>query len=290
MSKTRGAGVHAGEETSTHVPPTPPPRAHYLSAAESAERLGITVRHFKKRIAQSPIEGVILDGAGASARKLYPESAIDELLIESAEEETQSAIASIMKHAALVQVEINKSATPLLQSVQLAIDAGVSALQGTDPRTQALIEENKRLREHAAELEKNALGFWELMREMHDTHTAEMKAAAVRERDRILENSRHEGLSRAFEMALPGLIHRVAPSRETEKSILAKVIEVLPAPVREQIMPALLGNIPPELAASLHALIQDALEDEAKRQEKKAAATKPASEAPAPTTADGSPS
>lgn len=239
-----------------------PPPDGYVTRAMAAERLNISVRHFKRLEQESPIPGTVTDGEGPTARKLYPENEIDDLLVEGADEELRGAISALVKQAAQAATEVHKSA-------QLAINAGVAALQGTDARTLSLIEELDRMRKHCGTLEKNALAFWELMRSMQDAHVAEMRAAAIRERERILEGVRHDGVGRALEMALPGIIHRFAPSKMTEKSILAQTIQALPDAVKEHVMPIILGNVPPELAASLHSLMQESLQDEAKRQEEK---------------------
>lgn len=149
-------------------------------------------------------------------------------------------------------------------SAAVALKSAAEAIQGTDARTLGMLEELKRMREHTEALEAKYLTFWELMQQMHETHIAELRAAAARERDRMLENGRRELLSKSFELAWPGVVHRMFPSGKTEQTILGQVLKHMKPDTRDRVLPLLLGDLPSELAASAYALLQGAIEEQAK--------------------------
>ena len=210
---------------------------------------------------ESPIEGVRTEGDGPTARRMYPVAAIEELGVEDADEEQKNAISLMIRETARAATEIHRSA-------KVAIDAGVAALEGSDPRTVALLEELERMRKHVRTLESKSLLVWELLHSMHEARIAEQKAAAAREADGIMSVKRQELMADSFRLAWPGILHRLAPSKATEKSIIASAFAHMNETARAQLM-GIVAGLPPAIQQSVGALLGEALEDEAKRVQEK---------------------
>jgi DNA-binding transcriptional MerR regulator len=244
---------------------SPAPEGFY-TRKEAAKACGVSFTTFRRWEKENEIEGVKIEGDGPNARRLYPIKEIEELEFEDAQEERDAIITSMIKETA-------KAATEIHRSSKLAIDAAVQALQGTDPRTVALFEELNRLREHTRTLEEKGLLVWDLLHKMHEARIAELEAIARRERDQIVSTGRQDMMIDSFRMAWPGIVHRLLPSKETEKPIIASVFAHLSESNRAKLM-AMIGELPTELQASAGALIGDALEEEAKRREAKVEAEK----------------
>jgi hypothetical protein len=234
-----------------------------LTRQEAAEKLGVSVRTFKRHEKENPFdEGQSwTEGKGPSARRMYDPAAIDSVLLEEGAEEQQSALAALMRETSRASVEIHKSAA-------IAIKAGVDAIQGTDPRTKILVRQLKRASRHNANLERTQVAMWQTMHALQETYAAQIVADAKSRAGDILSQKRTSFMIESLRDAWPGLLHKIVPSTQTGQSILSRVMQRVSPEWRAKLA-GLVAELPPELAASVYALVQEATEQAAKEAEKR---------------------
>lgn len=251
----RHKGPEKNDRKDTPSSQKPAPEG-YCTRAEAADRCGVSVRTFQRWESENEVEGWKYEGEGPTARRIYPIAAIDRLIIEEAADEERSLMHSMIRESARSQKETAVSGA-------VALKAGADAIQGV---LAAVLEENKRLREDNARHESEKLAVWELVGSIHEARHAELNAAALRERERIRGTEREDMMIEAFRMAYPGILHRLAPSKETEKAIIGMAFAHMDPESRADLM-RIVSKLPQELQSSVAALVGDAIEQEAARKE-----------------------
>jgi len=232
-----------------------------LTRQEAAERLGVSVRTFKRHEKENPFdEGASwTEGKGPTARRMYDPEAIDAILLEEGAEEQQSALSALMRETARASVEIHKSAA-------IAIKAGVEAVQGTDARTKILVRQLKRASRHNANLERTQVAMWSTMHELRELYATRIIEDAKEQAAKVLSDKRTAFMVETFGMAWPGLVHRFVPSMATTQNILAQVLRRAPPAWREELQAVVLkAPLPPELMSSVFALFEQASEEAARQ-------------------------
>lgn len=211
---------------------SPPPG--FLSALDAAERLGISLRHFKKRVAASPIDGAIAHGP--SAKKYYPEGAIEDLIIEGADEEQQAAVAALMKQTAV-------SAREVFEAGNKALAAGVAAVAGVVP---FLLTELERQGKALKDAQTDTLEALKLTRDLI-IEQAKLEAERVKqEADQTLQIDRNktmlEGvrtLAPVAKAAIARSLHMPELVRDAEGETVSKLVNSLDEKTRDELLEAL---------------------------------------------------
>ena len=221
-----------------------------LTRKEAAERLGVSEKTFKRHEKENPIEGVWTEGNGPSARRMYPVEAIDQLLLEEQEESAADGVAAMMREAARSQAEINRSSA-------VATDAAVRVLSGLVPFVQEFGVQLKSAVTRADRAEAARLEAWSLLDEVQHLRGEELIADAKKQAAEILSRERTRWMVESFRDAWPGILHRIVPSKTTERSILARALRRMSDELKQRLA-ALMFELPPEVRTSVGALFDEA--------------------------------
>lgn len=142
----------------------------YLTTSEACERLGMTTRNFRllrKRL--GPIEGQTI----VSGSLTFPSDALDEWYRRydgAASDDDLPTVedgeAALLREAVNGAKQIMSALPQMLGAAQQAIDAAVSAVKGTDPRTEIILKLNERLSQREESAQKLLLETLELVRDL----------------------------------------------------------------------------------------------------------------------------